>query len=391
MTETEARRHDGGTYPTERLRHSVFWRVKLRLQFTGWLQYLITFNAAAAFLVISAIGWLLGAWRVVLFWMPLGIGVLLLATAIFDIVTVKWGLRPRERRPRRKDDVDTFDLILSRRSCRSFQARNLSAADREELVRTAAEYTRRDRLMGTGPIRLEHVVAPLTVWPSVGAREFFVAVAPRNYDRLAIIDVGRSLQKVVLHATRMGVATCWIGPGADHRSVVRHLGDQFDPDQDHIVCVCALGYRSHFEPFAIRVMERVQHRRLPLSALFFADPYFQRPLAVDVPPFASFGRCYEICQWSPSSYNGQTTRCAAVTKRVGTEEMVARFDFCATTNSRFYAPVALGIWCANWETGCDALGIRGHLAVLSAKDRGIRDAPTLPRYDVSWIADRQRR
>ncbi len=391
MTETELRRRDGGAHRSERFRHSVLWRVKLRLQFTGWLQYLITLNAAVAFLLISAIGWLIGAWQLVLFWVPFGIGVLLLAAAIFDVITVKWGVRPRERLPRRNDDVDTFDLIRSRRSCRSFQSRNLTVADREELVRTAEEYTRRDRLIGTSPIRLEYVAAALTVWPTVGAHEFFVAVAPRHYDRLAIIDVGRSLQKVVVHATRMGVATCWIGPGADHTSVVKHLGDRFDPDQDHVVCVCALGYRSRFEPLSIRVMERVQHRRLLLTSLFFVDPYFQRPIAVDVPPFAWFGRCYEICQWSPSSYNSQTTRCVAVTKRVGTEQTVARFDFCATTNSRFYAPVALGIWCANWETGCGALGIPGHFAVLSAEDRGIGDAPESPRYDVSWIADPQRR
>ena len=255
----------------------------MRLQFTGWLQYLITLNAAAAFLVIAATGWLIGAWRLVLFWVPFGMAALLLAAAIFDVITVKWGVRPRERLPRRKDDAETFDLIRSRRSCRSFQKRNLTIADREELIRTAAGYTRRDRLIGTSPIRLKYVAAPLTVWPAVGAHEFFVAVAPRNYDRLAIIDRSISLQKVVVHATRMGVATCWIGPGADHRSVVQHLGDQFDPDQDHIVCVCALGYRSRFQPLSIRVMERAQYRRLPLTALFFADPNFQRPLAVDVP------------------------------------------------------------------------------------------------------------
>ena len=30
------------------------------------------------------------------------------------------------------------------------------------------------------------------------------------------------------HATRMGVATCWIGPGADHKSVVAKMGNRFD-------------------------------------------------------------------------------------------------------------------------------------------------------------------
>lgn len=97
----------------------------------------------------------------------------------------------------------------------------------------------------------------MTVWPGVGAHEFLVAIAPRSYDRLALIDVGRNLQKVVLHATRMGVATCWIGPGADQSSVIKHLGDRFDPDRDHVVCICAVGYRSRFQPLSIRVAEWV--------------------------------------------------------------------------------------------------------------------------------------
>lgn len=39
------------------------------------------------------------------------------------------------------------------------------------------------------------------------------------------------------------------------------------------------------------------------------------------------------------------------------------------------------------EAGCQALRKRGYFAVLSAKERGVRDAPALPRYDVSWICD----
>jgi hypothetical protein len=60
----------------------------------------------------------------------------------------------------------------------------------------------------------------------VGAREFLVALAPHEYDRVSIIDVGRALQKVVLDATRMGVATCCIGPGTDQTDIQNLLGDR---------------------------------------------------------------------------------------------------------------------------------------------------------------------
>lgn len=40
----------------------------------------------------------------------------------------------------------------------------------------------------------------------------------------------------------MGLATCWIGPGADHESITLKLGQRFDKERDHIICVCAVGH-----------------------------------------------------------------------------------------------------------------------------------------------------
>jgi hypothetical protein len=241
MTQLPHRHGDAGARSASKRRRSMLRRIKTRLQFTGWLQYLLTATIAVIFLVIATLGRLAGGWPVPLFWVLFGIGAALLAVAAFDVITVKLGLRPGEPVPSRRDDLDFFELMRSRHSCRSFQSRNLTSADREELIEVAAERSQPGQLIGTSPIRLEYIGAPLTVWPTVGAHEFFVAIAPREYDRLAIIDVGRSLQKAVLHATRMGVATCWIGPGADQTSIVTHLGDRFDADRDHVVCVCAVG------------------------------------------------------------------------------------------------------------------------------------------------------
>jgi nitroreductase len=310
----------------------------------------------------------------------------------FDLITVKFQLRFPERLPKRNDNLELFDLMRVRRSCRSFQTRKLTPADYNELM----EYVRLHSTaptIGTSPVRFEYVAAPLTVWPTVNATEFLVAITPSEYNRLTVIDVGRSLQKIVMDATRMGLGTCWIGPGADQASIVRHLGNRYNPQKDHIICVCAIGYKSWYIPMFLRIFNAQLRRRLPLSSLFFADAHFKEPLNVAVSPFKQFGRTYEICQWSPSSYNGQTTRCVAVmepksVKKVGGDEdapHLTRFDFYAATASRYYAPVALGIWCANWEMGCEALGISGHFAVLPAE--GDADRPQLPRYDVSWILD----
>ena len=165
-----------------------------------------------------------------------------------------------------------------------------------------------------------------------------------------------------------------------------------------MICVCAVGYKSGYIPMSIRMLSRQMGGRLPLSSLFFTDTQFTEPMNVEAYPFNRFKRSYEICQWSPSSYNGQTTRCVAVMERNGVEKggrdgdesRLARFDFYAATESRYYAAVAVGIWCANWEMGCEALGIQGHFALRSAEERCVQDEkarPQFPRYDVSWVLD----
>ena len=358
-------------------------RAKMRVQFTGWLQYMLPVSFMLVLFLIAGIAYLLGATQLANGFAFLGS--LLLAVFIFDLITVKFRLRFPERLPKRKDDLGLFDLMRARRSCRSFQTRKLTPADYNELMESVRRHSE-EPTVGKSPVRFEYVSAPLTVWPTVNASEFLVAIAPKQYDRLAVIDVGRSLQKIVMDATRMGLGTCWIGPGADHVSIMQELGERFGPEEDHIICVCAVGYKSRYIPLFIRIFNAQFYRRLPLSSLFFADSNFKEPLSITAYPFNQFGRNYEICQWAPSSYNGQTTRGVAVMNGSANAPRLERLDFYQSTESLYYAPVAAGIWCANWELGCAALGIHGHVAVLSCKERD-KTQTQLPRYDLSWVLD----
>jgi hypothetical protein len=359
-------------------------RLKMCLQFTGWLQYMLPLPFMLVLFLIAGITRLLGATQLANGFAFLGL--LLLMVFTFDLITVKFRLRFPERLPKRKDGLGLFDLMRARRSCRSFQTRKLTPADYDELMESVERHSEAP-MLGISPVRFEYIAAPLTVWPTVNASEFLVAIAPKEYDRTAVMDVGRSLQKIVMDATRMGLGTCWIGPGADHASIKQHLGEHFDPEKDHIICVCAVGYKSNYIPLFIRIFNAQFKRRLPLSELFFLDANFEEALNVDAYPFNRFGRNYEICEWAPSSYNGQTTRGVAVMDRDADTPQLERFDFYQTTDSRYYAPVAAGIWCANWELGCEVLGIHGHAAILSAEARGIDDEKILPHYDLSWVLD----
>ena len=357
-------------------------RTKMRFQFTGWLQYLLPMIFV---LLFSLLGGVAHLFNITFLSIPfLSLATLILVIALFDLVTAKFRLRFPESLPKQQDHLDLFDLMRARRSCRSFQTRKLTPADHQALMAVVQRHMDAVQI-GDSPVRFEYISAPLTVWPTVNATEFLVAIVPKAYERLAVIDVGRSLQKIVMAATRMGLGTCWIGPGADHESIKGNLRDRFDAEKDHIICVCAVGYKSHYIPLFLRIFNAQFKRRLPLSELFFRDAHFEQPLDPKTAPFNQFGRNYEICQWAPSSYNGQTTRCVANIAENGT---VRSFDFYAATASRYYAPVALGIWCANWELGCEAQGIQGRFTVLTAAERGLTDAkdyPRLPRYDVSWV------
>lgn len=180
----------------------------------------------------------------------------------------------------------------------------------------------------------------------------------------------------MLHATRMGLATCWIGPGADQTSIIQQMGPNFDKNKDHIVCVCAVGYTSKHIPFSLRLMKKSQRRRLPINDLFFKNYQLTEPLDINENEFRDFNRCYEVCQWAPSSFNSQPTRAVVESNKSGE----IKIDFYCTTSSRFYGPIAIGIWCANWELGCDALHIEGE--VLNSPP--LSDENQVTQYGVSW-------
>ena len=161
-------------------------RLKERLQFTGWLQYL-----------------------------PLAVLSGLLATGRFlwEVVHFKLEARLPERIPAIAEFADALQMMRSRVSCRSFQSKDVNENDRAVSLESARVHSSEGRSPGSHGIRYEYVNAPLTVWPVVGAREFLVAIAPAAYSRINVIEVGRGLPYIVLEATSRGTATCWIGPG----------------------------------------------------------------------------------------------------------------------------------------------------------------------------------
>lgn len=338
--------------------NNPLWRLKTRLQFTGWLQYVLPLAPAALLTATAGAAAAITSPKHFAARVPAALAGALSGRVMYDIATAKWGMHPAEARPATPHFSDDLAVIKARRSCRSFQKGQLTSDDRDLILRAATENSQPKNLLGDGPIRFEYISQPLTVWPVVGAHEFIAAIAPAEYNRTAVIDIGRSLQRTVLAATKAGISTCWIGPGADQSSIVAALGDRYDPDRDHVVCVCAIGYASRHIPLTVQVASARMRQRKPLAHTVFQDAALGTPADLGASAWADLSECFEAGRRSPSSYNAQPTR--AIVQTSGESRRVIVGQGFA---SRYYAPIAIGTWLANWETACSAIGIEGTVSI----------------------------
>jgi len=355
--------------------------IKLKLQWTGWLQYLMPVPIILGILIISMILYFVG-----ITYFAFGffiIGTILFLKAFFDIITIKFKFRFPETKPKSLENENIFELLKLRHSCRSYQLKKLTKNDLNKLMKSIEKYLKEPKF-SSEPIRIEYISATINVWPVVNATEFLVAIAPKEYNRLSVMDVGSTLQKIVIDATRIGIGTCWIGPGADHKSITQQLGDRFNLERENIICICAVGYESKYTPIFIKIFNNRMRRRLPIKSLFFSNYKMNKSIEVSQGPYNNFKRILEGCQWAPSSYNGQTTRGIISIEN----SKITHIDFLAVTQSRYYAAVASGIWCANWEMGCNALNIKGHFERLEKVEIDLKKEKNevgFPVYDMSWV------
>ena len=246
----------------------------------------------------------------------------------------------------------------------------------------AEQHTRPDSLLGTAPIRLEYVAVPLTVWPAVGRPR-----VPRRGRPTGLRPGGghrcgpqppegrhRGHPRGDLHLLdRAGRRP------VEHRAA---LGERFDPERDHVICVCAVGYRSRFIPLLIRADERQMHRRLPLERLFFADDDLTRSVDVTVRAVQRVRRAATRCasgRRRPTTARPREPWCRVGMSSSGSTS--PRRPLRATTHR------GAGHLGRDWEAGCQALGVHGRTKVLSPGDRAMSDAPSVPRYGASWLRD----
>ncbi|MFN2184087.1 MAG: nitroreductase family protein, partial [Anaerolineae bacterium] len=165
------------------------------------------------------------------------------------------------------------EIIQARFSCRSYEERPITDGTRQQLSDVAA--TIGPGPFGTSP-RFELVAATgedraalkgLGTYGFIkGATGFIVGAmrhAPRNTE-----DYGYLMELIILHATDLGLGTCWLGGSFTKSSFAAKIGAS---DDETVPAVAAVGYIAE-RPRTIDSLVRRSagsDRRLPWDRLFF--------------------------------------------------------------------------------------------------------------------------
>lgn len=126
-----------------------------------------------------------------------------------------------------------------------------------------------------------------------------VADGPRSME-----DFGYCMEDAVIHCTRLGLGTCWLGGSFNRAGFTNTIGLK----QDEVLpCVTPVGYATDKRGLVDRAMRMMagSKNRKPWGEIFF-DRDFTHPLAEDQPePFKTILQCVRA---APSASNRQPWR-----------------------------------------------------------------------------------
>jgi len=204
--------------------------------------------------------------------------------------------------------VPVTQIIRERYSCRAYNKTPIAAEQAGQLAEYAASITRGP--MDT-PLRFELAVAmandpqALRGLGTYGlirdAAGFIIGAAGRGQNRLE--DYGYGLEAIILHATSLGLATCWLGGNFSKSSFAKKI--RAAPDEI-VPCVASVGYAAEGNRTRdpLRRMAK-SDCRLPWDALFFHSG-FGTPLAEE--SAGAYAVPLAMLRLAPSSHNYQPWR-----------------------------------------------------------------------------------
>lgn len=194
---------------------------------------------------------------------------------------------------------DFYDVVMGRKSVRTFDGRDLTPEDREKLTEYAGKIT------NPFDIKVDFVFMDAEEHglssPVLTGEKFYVAGL---VDKMPYSDVafGYSFEQLVLYAWSLGIGTVWIGGTMNRKQFEKEAGLTEDR---RMPCISPLGY-----PAAKRNLKETMMRRgvkadvrKPLGELFFDGD-----LSVPFKGEGSILKAMEIVRWAPSAVNKQPWR-----------------------------------------------------------------------------------
>ena len=203
--------------------------------------------------------------------------------------------------------MDARQLIDRRYSCRAYLERPISDADTESL--TAFMATRTAGPLGSA-VRFgliaassddESALKRLGTYGFIkSARAFILGAVSKGPGDLE--DYGYLLEEVVLHATGLGLGTCWLGGTFTRSTFTARFGGV--AKDETIPAVVSAGYPG--DDGTERIREREQGtRRFPPDELFYSDEWAV-PLGRERED--GYGAALEAVRMAPSATNKQPWR-----------------------------------------------------------------------------------
>jgi hypothetical protein len=203
--------------------------------------------------------------------------------------------------------MDTRSLIDRRYSCRTYLERPIAAADREALASYMA--TRTAGPLGSA-VRFGLIAAStddaaalrrLGTYGFIKGATGYIAGAVRKGPG-DLEDYGYRLEEVILHATGLGLGTCWLGGTFTRSSFTARFGGV--GRDESMPAVVSVGYPADDGVERIRERE-LGTRRYPPEELFFAGG-FGRPLGRELQD--GYAQALEAVRMAPSATNKQPWR-----------------------------------------------------------------------------------
>ncbi len=148
--------------------------------------------------------------------------------------------------------MEFMDIVASRKSVRDYQEKDVEEEKLNQILaaaRLAPSWANKQcckYIVVKDKIKIAALSGPFTSWMKKAPIVLVACAGPKdsgskNGMDYYLVDVGISMQQLILAATNFGLGTCWIGGGFDEANIKKVLGV---PENIKVVALTPLGYAA---------------------------------------------------------------------------------------------------------------------------------------------------